>query len=234
MFIGHIAVGLASKRAAPRASLGPLMLAALFIDLLAGLFELVGWEHFTVLTGQSSTFLNLSFDYYPLSHSLLATTIWATVLAVFYRWMTGYRRGSAVVWTVVMSHWLLDAVTHRPDLALYPGSEVWVGLGLWAHPVWTVIFESALFALGIWIYARSTESLDGIGRWGLWSMVVFLSALYTLAVFESPSPQTSTVDIILASMIIGCGTVGWCWWFDGHRRAYLSLGEPDLSALKDS
>src|SRR5207237_1231561 len=44
MFIGHYAVALAAKRAAPRASLGTLFAATSLADLLWPVFLLLGWE----------------------------------------------------------------------------------------------------------------------------------------------------------------------------------------------
>ena len=48
MFIGHYAVGLASKKLAPRASLGVLIAAPILLDLLWPIFLLLGWEHVSV------------------------------------------------------------------------------------------------------------------------------------------------------------------------------------------
>jgi len=44
MFIGHFAVGFAAKKVAPRASLGALMAAPIFLDLLWPIFLLIGLE----------------------------------------------------------------------------------------------------------------------------------------------------------------------------------------------
>src|SRR5579872_1295738 len=68
MFIGHYALGLAAKRAAPRTSLGALIAAPTLADLLWPLFLLLGWEHVSV-TPSPDPFLNLTFDAYPISHS---------------------------------------------------------------------------------------------------------------------------------------------------------------------
>ena len=44
--------------------------------------------------------------------------------------MRRYPRGAAVVFLAVLSHWLLDFVSHRPDMSLAPGVNLSVGLGL--------------------------------------------------------------------------------------------------------
>ena len=51
MFIGHTAVGFASKRLAPRTSLGWLMAAPMLLDFLWPLFLLAGVERVQIRRG---------------------------------------------------------------------------------------------------------------------------------------------------------------------------------------
>ena len=74
MFIGHYAVGFASKRAAPRTSLGALIAAALLLDLLWPLFLLAGVETVRIEPGNTA-FTPLAFDSYPWSHSLVMAMV---------------------------------------------------------------------------------------------------------------------------------------------------------------
>ena len=69
MFIGHFALGFATKRVAPQVSLGTLFLAAQFVDLLWPTLLLLGVERVSIdpaLRGAP-----LRFEHYPVSHSLL-------------------------------------------------------------------------------------------------------------------------------------------------------------------
>ena len=129
MFIGHYALGLAAKRLAPRTSLGTLFVAPTLADLLWPVFLLLGWERVSP-SGVTNPFLTLTFDAYPISHSLLALIGWGALYALLYRARTGYGRGAIVVGLLVVSHWVLDFATHVPDMPLYPGGPK-VGLGLW-------------------------------------------------------------------------------------------------------
>lgn len=129
MFIGHYALALAAKRVAPRTSLGTLFAAATLADLLWPVFLLAGWEQTRIVPGPNP-FLILSFDSYPISHSLLTLIGWGALCALLYRMRTGYARGAVLVALLVLSHWVLDFVTHSPDMPLYPGGRR-VGLGLW-------------------------------------------------------------------------------------------------------
>lgn len=94
MFIGHFAVGFASKRLAPRASLGPLLGAALFLDLVWPIFVLFGVEHVRVDPGNTA-FTPLAFDSYPWSHSLLLSVGWAVACAICYFALARYRAGGS-------------------------------------------------------------------------------------------------------------------------------------------
>src|SRR2546429_6459934 len=148
MFIGHYAVGLASKAFAPRTSLGALIAAPILLDLLWPIFLLLGWEHVSVETN-SNPFLRLAFDSYPLSHGLVAVFGWATLLAALYYGFTRYSLGASVMWIGVVSHWVLDYVVHRPDLPLSAGGMRMVGMGLWTHRWWAIAVEAGTLAPGL-------------------------------------------------------------------------------------
>ncbi len=129
MFIGHFALGFAAKRAAPRLSLATLFAAAQFADLLWPFLLAAGVEQVRIVPGITA-FTPLDFISYPYSHSLLALVIWGVLFGAICAVIVRDRRVMLVVAALVVSHWVLDWITHRPDMPLYPGS-VKVGLGLW-------------------------------------------------------------------------------------------------------
>jgi membrane-bound metal-dependent hydrolase YbcI (DUF457 family) len=126
MFVGHFGVGFGAKAAAPRTSLGTLFLASQLIDLLWPTLLLLGLERVRIQPGATQV-TPLDFEHYPISHSLLSVLAWALVFALAYHLIRRYRRGTVVLGLAVVSHWLLDALTHRPDLPLYPGDSPLVG-----------------------------------------------------------------------------------------------------------
>src|SRR5690349_9013743 len=152
MFIGHIAVGFASKRVAPRASLGVLMAAPMALDLLWPFFLLAGWEQVRIDPGNTK-FTPLDFVSYPFSHSLAMSAVWGAMFGLIYWIATRYAAGAVVIGFGVVSHWVLDLITHRPDLPLYPGGAARLGLGLWNSVPATLAVESVMFAAGVWTYA---------------------------------------------------------------------------------
>src|SRR5688572_12978797 len=130
MFIGHFALGMAAKKVEPSVSLGTLFLAAQFLDLLWPTLLLMDVEHVLIEPG-ISTVTPLAFTDYPISHSLLAVLGWSLAFVAIYYLITNNKRASLLLGGLVLSHWILDAIVHIPDLPLYPGESPKIGLGLW-------------------------------------------------------------------------------------------------------
>jgi uncharacterized membrane protein len=125
-----------------------------------------------------------------------------------------YRAGAIAIWIGVMSHWVLDWISHRPGMPLYPGGPR-VGLGLWNSIPGTMIVEGGLFAMGVWLYVQTTRARDRIGRYALAAYVILLLLLWISDRFSSPPP--SVVVLGWASLIAVAVLIPWAWWFDCHR-----------------
>jgi hypothetical protein len=215
MFIGHMAVALAAKRVTPSVSLAMLLLAAQWADVVWPVLVGLGVEHVSIDPGNTA-FTPLDFVSYPYSHSLATLVLWGIAVGGAYRGIAGGRRTVWVLSALVVSHWVLDLVTHRPDLPLYPGGPKF-GLGLWHSVPATLVVEVAMYAAGLWIYLRCTRARDGVGRWGFLSLAVFLLLAYAANVWGGPPP--SVTAIVVAG---GAGAVvltAWAWWVDRHRES---------------
>jgi len=213
VFIGHFGVALAAKRIAPRTSLGTLVMAAQFVDLIWPLLLLRGVERVIIAPGTTAV-TPLDFISYPISHSLLADIGWACLFAGIYKMVKGDSRGAVCLWFVVISHWLLDAVTHRPDLPLYPGSSTYVGLGLWNSRAATILVETAIFGLGVAVYSRTARPRDRIGSLALRIFVALLFLFYLINIFGPPPPSERAVAWGSLSLWL---FVAWAYWLDRHR-----------------
>jgi membrane-bound metal-dependent hydrolase YbcI (DUF457 family) len=219
MFIGHYGVGFASKRFAPRASLGVLVAAVSLLDLVWPVLVLTGIEVVRVEPGATAV-TPLDFAFYPYSHSLLFVAIWAAAFSGFYFWRTRYRAGAVAIALGVVSHWVLDLVVHRPDLPLYPGSQR-LGFGLWNHVAATVAVEGALFAIGVALYASITRAKNATGRWALWALVVLLAGSYAANLLGPPPPSgTAVAAVALLTWLFPF----WAWWIDRNRE--VTMGAP--------
>jgi len=215
MFVGHFAVGFAGKKLAPRAPLAALLLAALFADVLWPVLVAVGAEQVRIAPGDT-VYTPLEFVSYPWSHSLLMLIIWGALFAAFYRARPDGRRIGSVLGLLVMSHWVLDWITHRADMPLWPEGPKY-GLALWNNPGATMAVELAMFAVGVFLYATSTRSRDKIGTFGFWGFVVFLGGFYVVDSL-SGSPPPSVKVIWLSALIATAVVLLWAAWFDRHRE----------------
>lgn len=215
MFIGHFAVALAAKKATPRTSLGTLVMAAQFADLLWPIFLLLGIERLQIVPGMTAV-APLDFTSNPFSHSLLADVGWASLFAGVYQMAKHNSRGAVCLWLVVMSHWVLDALTHRPDLPLYPGSSTYIGLGLWNSRAGTVLVEVAMYVAGIFIYTKVTRPRNATGVLAFWSFTGLLLLIYLADLFGPPPPGVKA--IIAAGLGLWIFVV-WAYWIDSNRQS---------------
>jgi membrane-bound metal-dependent hydrolase YbcI (DUF457 family) len=213
MFIGHFAVGLASKPVAPRASLGVLMAAPNLLDLLWPIFLLLGWEQVRIEPGNTA-FTPLDFVSYPISHSLLTACGWGALFALLYWARTRYTRGAVVIGLSVVSHWVLDFVTHRPDMPLYPGGPKF-GLGLWNSVPATVCIEVGMYVVGAWLYLSSTRARDRTGSYALWVFLAFGLLAYIGNILGPPPPNTRAIAFVTLTLWL---VPVWAWWIDRHRE----------------
>lgn len=129
MFLGHFGVALAAKKAARKASLGTLVLAAQLADLLWPIFLLFGWEQVRIAPGNTRV-TPLEFTSYPYSHSLVAQLLWGLAIGIVYFAFRRDARSALVLAVIVPSHWVLDYVAHRPDMPILPDGARY-GLGMW-------------------------------------------------------------------------------------------------------
>lgn len=213
MFVGHTAVALVAKRHAPHVSLGVLIAAAYALDLLWPLFLVAGIEHVRIDPGNTA-FTALAFDSYPWSHSLLMVMVWGLAGAVLARTLGTGRRGQIVIFVLVLSHWALDAISHRPDVPLWPGRSPMVGLGLWNSIAATLVIEGLLFAAGVVLYLRATPTRSRAGTLGFLALIVLQLAIWVSQPFGPPPPDTRT--LAWAGMALWLFPV-WGWFIDTRR-----------------
>jgi hypothetical protein len=207
MFIGHHAAAFAAKRFAPDVSLGTLFAAAILLDLVWPILLLLGLEHVRVAPGITA-FTPLDFYDYPITHSLLAAIGWSVAFAIL------VRRQPLIVGATVLSHWVLDFVTHRPDLPLWPGGPKF-GLGLWNSVPATIVVEVGLFVAALIVYLRMTRARDRTGRVSLWLLVAFLAMVYIGNLYSPPPPNATAIGWAgLAQWLF----VPWGFWIDRHRE----------------
>jgi len=216
MFIGHFGVGLAAKKVNPRIKLGTLFLAAQLVDLIWPLFLILGIEHVRVDPGNTAV-TPFDFYYYPFTHSLLGGVFWGILVGLIFYLIRKSIKGSILLAVLVISHWVLDFIAHGPDLPLAPGSDTFLGLGLWNSFYGSLIFELAIFGTGMMIYLFTTRAKDKIGLYAFWGLAVFLLVI-TFSNYYGPPPSDNPYMIGAVGILMWL-FVPWGYWIDRHRVA---------------
>jgi len=203
MGIGHFALGFAAKRAVPQLPLWLLLLAPMFVDLLWGIFVLMGIEHARVRPGITAASPFEFYDY-PISHSLLGGILWALLFGGSYFLIRRYRAGAVMLGLLVVSHWVLDVISHRPDVPVLPNGP-YLGLGLWNSVPATILTEEAMLAIGAALYLRATRSGGTASTIGLWAMFALFAVIGVAGTLGPPPPSITPVAAlgpILAAVLI--------------------------------
>jgi membrane-bound metal-dependent hydrolase YbcI (DUF457 family) len=214
LFIGHAAVALAAKPLLPRVNLALPLAAAFWVDMVWPVLLLAGVEQVRIDPGNTA-FTPLDFVHYPWTHSLAAALVWSLLFGACC--LKFGKREALILGLLVFSHWLLDALSHRPDLPLWPGNATMVGLGLWYSVPSTLAVELSMFAIGVAIYARAAPARDRTGFLAFWGLVAFLLAAYAGNAFGPPPPSVPAIAI--AGIAGGVLFTAWSWWTDRHRGA---------------
>jgi len=215
MFAGHAAVALAVRPRVPRLSLGVLVAASYAIDLIWPLLLLTGIERVRIDPGNTA-FTPLDFEWYPWTHSLVMSLAWGLAVGALVWMFSRSRAGGVIAGLLVFSHWVLDFLTHRPDLPLWPGQDAPMeGLGLWNSVAGTLVVEGALFVGSVILYVRATKSRDRVGSIAMWAFVLFIGLVWVSGPFAPPPPSAEAVAVVgCLSWLIPL----WAWWFDRHRE----------------
>jgi membrane-bound metal-dependent hydrolase YbcI (DUF457 family) len=221
MFVGHVALALAAKKTVPRVSLGVLVGATAAIDLLWPLFLLAGLERVRIDPGNTA-FTPLAFDAYPWTHSLAMVLVWGALAGLGAAALYEDRRAGIVVGLLVLSHWVLDAISHRPDMPLWPGAtSPRVGLGLWNSIPLTLAVEGAMWAAGLAVYLRATRPVDRAGQVIFWALVLLCTVMWASGPWSPPPPDARS----LAWFALGAWLLPlWAGWADAHRATTRSSG----------
>jgi hypothetical protein len=215
MLLGHIAAGLGGKYFAPRASLGTLVLAGIFADIVWVVLSVAGIEHFRIVRGYTAVSPYDMFDT-PLSHGLFANLVLAIIFGGIYFLLKKDRRSSIVLSLVVLSHWVLDFISHRPDMVFIGNSWPRVGLGLWSSYWGTIAVEIGLFLIGLILYMRTTKTRRARAVLPFILFIIYSVFLFLGTLFATPSE--SIVAICFSSLTVLLILFILAYWTDKMRQ----------------
>lgn len=224
MYVGHFAPAFAVSAASPEAPrLGTLFVAAQLVDLAFFGFVLSGVEHMRVVPG--ITAMN-PMDLYdmPFTHSLLGTAVWALGFGIAV-WFVA-RSIPAAAWAalVVLSHWFVDLLVHRPDLTL-AGVPPRLGFGLWDYRMIAIPLELGLIGAAFWFYLSRTCGPIGPPLILLGTMLLFQAINWF-----GPQPTEMDMSLPLTALFSYAVLIALARWVGRTRRhrhaAGLAIGAP--------
>jgi hypothetical protein len=225
MFAGHIGVALAAARVEPRVNVGLLITAALLLDLLLWFFVLLGWESVVIPPTFAQT--HQPEFVFPYSHGLLASAAWSALAGAFalllYKNHGAEKlRPALLIAGVVFSHWLLDALVHRPELPVTGAASLQLGLGLWDHKPVALVVEAALVLAGMLLFFPGS-GLARPRKLALASLLLLLLAFTVVGMTVAPPPPSAAAmaasslgTIVLVGVLFG-------WLGRGAREDLLEV-----------
>lgn len=217
MFIGHFAPAFIAAAAYSRGpKLGTYFVAAQLVDW--GFFALaaVGIEKMRI-DPDATAMVPFDLYYMPYTHSLAGTAAWAlafaVVVAIWHRDALAGLLGAVVV----ASHWVLDWLTHAPDLTIAGGEKAY-GLGLWNYPAIAMPLEIGI-TLGAFLFYVSRS------RGPLGPPLILISLMLLLQAFNWFAPHPAEANLVLYGQALLAFAIltGFAVW-TGENRYFTPRG----------
>ena len=199
MFVGHYGVAFAVRSERNQIPLWVLFVAVQLLDFLWAPFVLLGIEKVRMVPGITAT-NSLDLYYMPYTHSLVGALIWSGTAFFIYKLVRGAKTSNTaalIVAFAVFSHWILDLIVHRPDLAIYD-NVLKIGFGLWNHRGLEFALEIAILVGGILIYLKRNSSVARKAGIVVFSVVLILIQVWnTFAGRRPASDRTFAITALI-------------------------------------
>jgi hypothetical protein len=221
MLAGHMGVGFALARAERRVNVGVFIAAAMLLDILLWCFVLLDWETVTLPADFART--HQPEFVFPYSHGLLAAIAWSVLAgALAFAAYAPFGRTSArvvvLVAAAVFSHWLLDALVHRPEMPLVATGSPTVGIGLWQNMPIALAVEAAIVLVGLCLFLPGCNLSRG--RQAALAILSLVVLGFTVVGMTSapppPSPRAMAASSLVVLVLLCC-LVGWLAKLPGDR-----------------
>ena len=213
MFAGHVGAALALGRAERRVSVGAFVMAALFLDAVLWVLILAGREAVAIPADFAAT--HQPEFVFPWSHGLAASLAWS-VLAGAVAWAlcarlgAGRLRAAALIAAAVLSHWVLDALVHRPELPLAGPASPRVGLGLWSRMPAALALEAAIALAGLWLFLPGARLARGRSAGlAVTGLVVLAFTVAGMTIAPAPPSAAAMAASSLATILVLVAIVTW-------------------------
>lgn len=229
MFVGHYGPGFVAKRFEGSIPVWVLFIATQWLDFVWCTLVLLGVNKVQILGG----YAEMNPYYMPYDHSLGAALFWSLAVGFAY-WVwrrNDGRQAAGLVGAAVFSHWILDFITHKPDLPLFANAFK-VGLGLWRYPGISLVAEIVVLFAGIYLYMRGTKAVTAGGRY---AMVVFgcvMLAIHISLFFGPPPPSVrfgATAGLVCYSSFAAVA-----YWLEKKRVSVAASQAPQSEGVRNA
>ncbi len=211
---------MAIGRAERGVNVGVFIAAAFLLDIVLWIFVLLGLESVTIPANFART--HQAQFVFPYSHGLLASVAWSALagvvgLVVYSRLQTS-RRAAVLIAAAVLSHWILDALVHRPELPLAGSTSRSVGLGLWNTMPLALTLEAVILAGGLCLFISGAKPIRGKSiALAVLCLVVMTFTALGMTMAPAPPSAKAMAASSLGTLILVCA-LG-CWLGRAARRA---------------
>jgi len=212
MFAGHIGAALAIGRAERGVNVGVFIAAALLLDFVLWLLVLLGLETVTIPADFGRT--HQAQFVFPYSHGLIASVAWSVLAGVVgfvgYSRLQTKRRAAVLIGVAVLSHWILDALVHRPELPLTGAASHSFGFGLWNNVPLALTLEAVVVGVGLWLFVSGTQLVRG-KRIVLVVLCLVVMTFTAVGMTLAPAPPSALAMAAssLATLILVCVLTLW-------------------------
>lgn len=197
MYVGHFAIGLAIRARYPKVPALPIMMGVGFLDLLDGIFILLGFNTVTPNLA-SGPYLFFDLTFIDWDHSLLAALFWSMIWGLLF---IKHRAVAAVAALAAFSHFIADWPMHNSDLALYPHSIEHYGYGLWGKLGTLAWVLEGAFSAVLAVYAWRISARRGVSL--VWPCAVLVVLFLQLSPVASPMKFVATLQEPLTHILHG-------------------------------
>ncbi len=197
MYVGHFAIGLAIRARYPKVPALPIMMGVGFLDLLDGIFILLGFNTVTPNLA-SGPYLFFDLTFIDWDHSLLAALFWSVIWGLLF---IKHRAVAAVAALAAFSHFIADWPMHNSDLALYPHSIEHYGYGLWGKLGTLAWVLEGAFSAVLAVYAWRISARRGLSL--VWPCTVLVVLFLQLSPVASPMQFVATLQEPLTHILHG-------------------------------
>jgi len=199
MFVGHYSVAFALKSEQNKIPLWVLFVAVQLLDFIWAPLVLLGIEKMRIAPGITAA-NPLDLYYMPYTHSLIGALAWSALAFLVYKVISRTKVAAGlIVALAVFSHWILDLIVHRPDLAIYDDT-LKVGFGLWNYRGLEFGLEMAILVAGIIIYFKRNVVRSMVRKYSLIIFGVLLILIQTGNTFVS-RPLSSDHAVAFTALI---------------------------------